>query len=70
MKILRYAYFGYLVIAIAFLIDAIEKMDTKSPWLSLLFAAVATFMFFFLRKFTKKFEDRYNQSGQNGQKKI
>ena len=45
-----------------FLIDGFEKMDKKSPWLSFGIAAVAILMFFFRKKFTKRFEDRYNNS--------
>jgi len=31
--------------------------SNEAPWLSLAIAAVALFMFFFRRKFAKKFED-------------
>ena len=62
MGIVKYAYFAYLLFAILFIVDGLEKMDKKSPWLSFAIAAVAIFMFFFRRKFSKKFQDRYNKN--------
>ena len=62
MNYFKYSYFLYLFFALLFIIDGFEKIDKKSPWLSFGIAAVAIFMFFFRKKFTKRFEDRYNNS--------
>jgi hypothetical protein len=59
MGVFKYAYYVYLIFALLFIVDGIEKMDKKSPFLSFAIAAVAIFMFFFRRKFTQKFQDRY-----------
>jgi len=54
MKLLQFLQYAYLIFAVLFLYDAIANKS----YLSLLFAALAIFMFFFRKKFRKRFEDR------------
>lgn len=54
MKLLQILQYAYLVFAVLFLYDAI----VNKSYISLLFAALAIFMFFFRKKFRKRFEDR------------
>ncbi len=63
MGILKYVHYIYLIIAIAFIYDGFQKLNNNegNPWLGFAFAAAAIFMFFFRRKFSKKFEDRYKK---------
>jgi len=58
-KIFQYA---YLVFAVLVLYDAISKYinNGEVAYTSILLGALAVFMFFFRRKFTKKFENRNN----------
>ncbi len=60
MKILQFLKYAYLVFAILFLYDAINKWnnDRNGAYISLLFVALAVFMFFFRKKFFKRFKDR------------
>ncbi|WP_411766527.1 hypothetical protein [Winogradskyella sp. A3E31] len=60
MKILKFFQYAYLIFAVLFLYDAIENWSTDRTrsYISLLFTAVAIFMFFFRKRFRKKFEDR------------
>jgi hypothetical protein len=60
MKYLKYTPYLYLVVGAAFFYEAINKWNDPeaTPNISLLFAGVAVFMFFFRRKFAKKAEDR------------
>ena len=59
MTYLKYIQYVYILFAAFFLYDGITKMqNNESPWLSFLLVAMAVFMFFFRRKFNKKFEDR------------
>ena len=60
MKILQFLKYAYLVFAILFLYDAINKWnnDRNGAYISLLFVALAVFMFFFRKKFRKRFKDR------------
>jgi hypothetical protein len=63
MNYLKYTSYVYLIFAAYFLYDGVSKWNstTTTPWLSLVIAALAVFMFFFRRKFSKKFEDRNKQ---------
>jgi hypothetical protein len=63
MNYLKYTQYVYLVATFFFIYDGISKMqsDTSTPWLSFIIAGVSLFMFFFRRKFAKKFENRSNQ---------
>lgn len=62
MKYLKHIHYVYIFFAIAFIIDGIERLDSADgrSWLSFAIASVALFMFFFRKKYSKKFEDRYN----------
>lgn len=59
MKYLQFTQYIYLVFAAVFIYDGITKLnDNEKPWLSFMIAGVSVFMFFFRRKFSKKFQDR------------
>lgn len=60
MNYLKYTQYVYLVFAGFFIFDGISKwnQENATPILSLIIAGVAIFMFFFRRKFAKKFDDR------------
>jgi len=60
MKLLQFFQYIYLFFFVAFLYDAIANWnsDEHSPWLSLGLAALALFMFFFRKKYRKRFQDR------------
>ena len=60
MKYLSVFQYVYLVFAILFLYDGISKWGngTNGAYISLGLAALAVFMFFFRRKFSKKFQNR------------
>ena len=63
MKYLKYTPYIYLIAAIIFGIRAIEIWDKEKDkaYLFLGITALSIFMFFFRRKFAKKFEDRNNK---------
>ncbi|KAF2334439.1 hypothetical protein [Flavobacterium daemonense] len=63
MGILKYTQYLYLLIAVAFIYDGITKLNdpTTNPWLSFVIAAVSVFMFFFRRKYAKRFDDHYKK---------
>lgn len=63
MKILQFFQYAYLIIAVLFLYKAISEWsaDRNGAYMSLFFAALAIFMFFFRKRFRKKFEDRNKQ---------
>ena len=57
MNYLKYTQYVYLVFSAFFIYDGFMKLNSgAAPWLSFLIAAVALFMFFFRRKFARKFE--------------
>jgi LPXTG-motif cell wall-anchored protein len=58
-KIFQYA---YLVFAVLFIYDGITKWndDTNGAYVSLGLAALAIFMYFFRRKFAKKYDNTNN----------
>ncbi|WP_299111067.1 hypothetical protein [uncultured Winogradskyella sp.] len=60
MKILKFFQYAYIFFAALFLWDAISNwsVDRSRSYMSLFFAALAVFMFFFRKRFGKKFEDR------------
>ena len=60
MKILRFLQYAYLFFVLLFLYDAISNwnIDRGRSYMSLFFAALALFMFFFRKKYRKRFEDR------------
>jgi hypothetical protein len=59
MNYLKYTQYIYLVFSVFFIYDGISKMNDgeETYWLSFLISGLAVFMFFFRRKFAKKFED-------------
>ncbi len=60
MKYLKYTPYIYLIAAIIFAIRAVEIWDKEKDqaYLFLGITALSIFMFFFRRRFAKKFEDR------------
>ncbi|MCF6295895.1 MAG: hypothetical protein L3J25_09420 [Flavobacteriaceae bacterium] len=60
MKLLQFLQYAYLIFAVLFLYDAISKwnIDRNGAYISLFFVAIAVFMFFFRKKFRKRFHDR------------
>ena len=60
MKILSFLQYLYLGFAALFLFDMSNNWssDRNGAYLSLFFAVLAVFMFFFRKKFRKRFEDR------------
>jgi len=59
MGYLKYTQYIYLAFAIYFIFDGVTKLNEGSDtfWLSFAIAVMAIFMFFFRRKFAKKFDD-------------
>ena len=60
MKLLQFFQYIYLFFFVVFLYDAIVNWnsDERSPWLSLGLAVLALFMFFFRKRYRKRFQDR------------
>ena len=60
MKLLKILQYVYLFFFVFFLYDAIANWnnDERTPFLSLGLAAIALFMFFFRKRYRKRFEDR------------
>lgn len=60
MTYLKYVQYFYLIAAVLFAIDGFMQFDSqeRNPWMSFFFAAIALFMFFFRRRFAKKFENQ------------
>ena len=63
MQYLKYTPYLYLILAAAFIYDALTKWNdpTATPKISLLIGGLAIFMFFFRKRFAKKMEDRNNK---------
>lgn len=62
-KIWRYTQYGYLVVAVVLLIDAITRWSTdrNQAYFSIAFAIFMLLIFLFKRNFRKKIERRNNQ---------
>lgn len=59
MNYLKYTQYAYLLFGIYFIYDGIMKYPSNENYIiSFLIAGLAIFMFFFRRKFAKKFEER------------
>lgn len=60
MKILKLFQYAYIIFAVLFFWDAISNWSTdrSRSYISLLFTALAVFMFFFRKRFRKKFDNR------------
>ena len=52
--------FGYLIIAVLFLVEAVSSWneDRMSSFLMLLFSVLAVFMYFFRKRFRKKMDNK------------
>lgn len=63
MKLLKFFQYAYLFFAVLFLYDGISNWNdgTNRSYISFLFAALAVFMYFFRKKFRKKFDDKNQQ---------
>ena len=59
MKLLKVLQFAYIFFFIFFIYDAISNwtIDRQRSYMSLIFAALAIFMFFFRKKYRKRFEE-------------
>lgn len=59
-KFFRYFEYAYLFFAAFFIFEAIKVWNTERnrAYLFLFFVCIAVFMFFFKRRFRRKFEDR------------
>lgn len=63
MNYLKYTQYIYLVFGLFFIYEGFTKINTEeTPWLSFGIAALSLFMFFFRRKFAKKFENDKNKN--------
>ena len=62
MKIAKFFQYIYLFFGALFLYDAVSNwsIERNRAYISLAFTTLAIFMFFFRRKFNKKFEDNNN----------
>lgn len=60
MSILKNVFYIYIVLAVLFFYDGIVNNEDH-PWLSFLLGAGAVLMFFFRRKYSKRFDDHYNK---------
>jgi hypothetical protein len=61
MNYLRFTQYAYLLAAILFGIDGFREFNAgnkEGAYLRFAFTAVGVFMFFFRRKFAKKFDDQ------------
>ncbi|WP_370390747.1 hypothetical protein [uncultured Winogradskyella sp.] len=60
MKLLRIFQYAYIIFAALFLWDAYTNwsIDRNRAYMSLFFAALGIFMFFFRRRYANKFKDR------------
>ena len=60
MDLLKFFQYAYIIFGALFLWDAITNWytDRNRAYMSLFFAALAVFMFFFRKRFRKKIEDR------------
>ncbi len=71
MNYLKYTPYAYLLAAGFFAYDAFAKYNdgNNSYWISLLFAAIAVFVFLFRKRYAKRFEERSKQfqDGNNPQ---
>lgn len=56
MKIVKFFQYAYLIFAALFIYDAITNWGQGRAYGSLLLAATAIFMFFFRRRFNKRFD--------------
>ena len=62
MKVAKFFQFAYLAFAALFLYDAVVNWGDSRAYMSLLLAATAVFMFFFRRRFNKKYDNKDNSN--------
>lgn len=63
MNYLKFTQYVYLVAAAFFIYDGVKKLNAgEEPWLSFIIGALSIFMFFFRRKYAKRFEKREQDS--------
>jgi hypothetical protein len=62
MMLAKFFQYAYLIFAVLFLYDAINKYISQGEiaYVSLLLAALAIFMYFFRQKFRRKYENKDN----------
>ncbi|UYW02659.1 hypothetical protein K5I29_12920 [Flavobacterium agricola] len=66
MKVAQIIPYVYLVLAVLFIYDAVDKYLTDQNYiLSVAFAAVGIFMFFFRLRFLKKLKEEQQQGSKN-----
>ena len=60
MNYLKFTQYAYLIAGILFAVDAFKKWETDrgNAIIEAIFGAIGIFMFFFRRKFARKFEER------------
>lgn len=62
MNYLNITRYIYLVVGLIMIYDSIANWNNEQkPWLSVMLAAMAIFMFFFRSNYAKKFEERRRQ---------
>ena len=63
MSILKNVFYIYLILALLFFYDGFVRISNNEPhpWLSFLIGSGAILMFFFRRKYSKRFDDHYNK---------
>ena len=68
MNYLKITKYIYLAIGFVMVYDAASNWKNEpKPWLSVILAGLAFFMFFFRNRFDKKFTARNNQNNPNNQ---
>ncbi|PHQ57264.1 MAG: hypothetical protein COC16_01575 [Lutibacter sp.] len=62
-KIWKIFEYGYLIIAIVFIVETIINWNAnrEKAYLLLLFSVLAIFMYFFRKRYRKRFKNRNNQ---------
>ena len=67
IKFWKFFEYGYLLIAIVFVVEGVIRWNTdrERAYLFLVFSAVAIFMYFFKKRFRKKFEARNKNQKDN-----
>ena len=60
MKFSKFFQYAYLVFAALFLYDGLVNWGHNKAYVSFFLAALAVFMFFFRRRFMKKYDNRDN----------
>ena len=58
MKVFKIFQYAYAIFAVLFLYDAYQNWGDSRAYTSLLLGALAIFMFFFRKKFNKKFDNQ------------